>query len=139
MKFLHLNFLPRSADLALLTLRLWYGLAMLMLHGRMKLAGFSSMTGTFPDPLGVGHTPSLVLVVMAEVIGSALLVFGLFTRVAALMLAIDLGVAFWIAHGHALTGSGNGELPFLFLGAFVALFFSGGGKFALDAAIGAKG
>ena len=138
MKFLHLNFLPRSTDTALLSLRLWHGGAMLLLHGWGKLINFSSMAPNFGDPIGIGKTPSLALAVVAEVLCAAFLVAGLFTRVAALVAAINMGVAFWIAHGGKLSGAGNGEMAFLFLGVYVALFIAGAGRFSLDAKLGAK-
>ena len=56
MKFLHFNFLPRSADVALLLLRVWFGLSLLWLHGWGKLMNFSAMTEKFSDPLGIGKT-----------------------------------------------------------------------------------
>ncbi len=138
MKFLHLNFLPRSPDGALLVLRVWLGSAMLALHGWGKLTGFSAMAGKFPDPFGIGSTPSLALAVFGEVVCAALLVAGLFTRFAALGVAITMAVAFWFAHGGKLMGQGNGEMAFLYLGGFVALLIAGGGKFSVDAKIGAK-
>ena len=138
MKFLHLNFFPRSADAALLALRLWYGLSLLLLHGWEKLASFSSMAPKFPDPLHLGHTPSLALAVFGEAVCSTLLVLGLFTRVAALGAGITMGVAFWIVNAHSLTPGGWGEISFLYLGAQVALFLAGAGKFSVDANIGAK-
>jgi putative oxidoreductase len=73
------------------------------------------------------------------VVCAGLLVLGLFTRVAALGSAITMGTAFWFAHGTKLTGAGNGELAFVYLGVYVALFIAGGGKFSLDAKMGAKG
>ena len=99
---------------------------------------FSSMSGQFGDPFGVGRTPSLVLAIIGEVVCSSLLVLGLFTRVAALGAAITRGTAFWLVHGGKLMGDGNGELAFLYLGGVVALFLAGGGKFSLDAKMGAK-
>jgi putative oxidoreductase len=138
MKFLHLNFLPRSADLALLLLRVWFGGAMLLLHGWGKLNGFSAMASKFPDPFGIGSTPSLALATFAELVCAAFLVLGLFTRAAAFILAFNMAVAFAFAHHGKLTGDGNGELPFLYLGAFVTLFLVGAGKFSVDANIGAK-
>jgi putative oxidoreductase len=138
MKFLHLNFLPRSTDFALLLIRLWYGAAMVLLHGWGKLVNFSSMAEKFGDPIGVGKTASLVLAIIGEAVCPVLIVLGLFTRVSALVSAITMFVAFWIVHGHKLSGPGNGELAFLFLGAFVTLFFAGAGKFSVDAKIGAK-
>jgi putative oxidoreductase len=139
MKFLHLNFLPRSNDTALLVLRIWFGGSLLFLHGWGKLVGFSSMSSQFLDPFGIGKTPSLALAVAGELVCSALLMLGLFTRVAALGAGLTMLTAFWFAHGHRLTGTGNGEMAFLYLGAFVALFIAGAGKFSLDAKMGAKG
>ena len=139
MKFLHLNFLPRSADLALLTLRLWHGAMLLLLHGWGKAMGFSSLAEKFADPFGIGKTPSLVLAIFGEVVCTVLLVLGLYTRVAALGAGATMATAFWFAHGGRLTGQGNGELAFLFLGVFLALFFAGAGRYSLDAKLGAKG
>ena len=129
-------FIP-SADsdltsLALLVLRLWFGLTMLFNHGIGKLAHFSEVVQTFPDPLGLGQEASLVLVVMAEVLGSLFLVFGLMTRLAALVLVIDLFVAFLMVHKTAMTGQGSGELAFLYLAGFITLLIAGGGLFSLD-------
>ncbi len=138
MKFLHLNFLPRSSDAALLTLRLWHGTSMLMLHGWGKLMNFSAMSDTFADPLGVGKTTSLLLAIFGEVVCSVLLMLGLYTRAAALVSALTMATAFWLAHGGKLKGTGNGELAFIFLGVFVALFIAGAGRFSLDAKLGAK-
>lgn len=140
MKFLHFNFLPRSADAAAFVLRLWFGGAMLWLHGWFKVTNFSSLTSKFVDPFGIGQTATLALVVFAEVGCAGLLVLGLFTRAAALVLAFTMAMAFYVGHGAKLTGMGNdGEMAFLFLGAFVALFLAGGGRFSLDAKMGAKG
>ena len=139
MKFLHLNFLPRSADLALLILRLWHGAMLLLLHGWGKATGFSSLAEKFADPFGIGKTPSLVLAIFGEVVCTVLLVLGLYTRVAALGAGATMATAFWFAHGGRLTGQGNGELAFLFLGVFLALFFAGAGRYSLDAKLGAKG
>lgn len=138
MKLLHFNFLPRSSDGALLLLRIWFGAALLLLHGWGKLANFSSYAAKFADPLGIGPTPSLVLAIVGEVVCAALLILGLWTRLAALGAGITMAVAFWFAHGGKLTGPGNGEMAFLFLGAFVALFAAGAGRFSLDAKLGAK-
>jgi putative oxidoreductase len=139
MKFLHLNFLPRSADTALLLLRVWHGTALLLLHGWGKLTDFSSMSQQFVDPFGIGKAPSLVLAIVGEVVCSTLLVVGLFTRVAALGAATTMGVAFWFVHKGMLSGPQSGEMAFLFLGVYLALFIAGAGRYSIDAKIGAKG
>jgi len=132
MKILQLSFIPQSSDFALLTLRLWLGFSMLVLHGWGKFMGFSTMAGQFPDPIGIGSTASLALVVFAELFCSALIAFGFLTRFAALALAITMAVAFFKQHGGMLSGEGSGELAFIYLAGYVALFFSGPGKFAFE-------
>ena len=49
-----------------------------------------------------------------------------------------MATAFFYAHGARLSGQGNGELPFMFLGAFVALLLAGGGRYSIDARTGAR-
>lgn len=138
MKFLHLNFIPRSVDVALLVMRVWFGGSMLLLHGWGKLANFSSMAEKFGDPLGIGVKASLVGAIFGEAVCATLLVLGLFTRVAALVAAFTMFVAFWLVHQRALSGASSGELAFLYLAAFVTLFISGAGKYSIDAKLGAK-
>jgi putative oxidoreductase len=132
-KLLQLNFLPSSADLGLLVLRLWLGLSLLILHGWAKLTGFSGMAGKFPDPLGVGSTASLGLAVFAEVVCAALLALGLFTRFAAVGLIITMAVAFFAVHkGSLRPGPGSGEMAYIYLAGFVTLFLAGAGRFSFD-------
>lgn len=138
MKFLQLNFIPGSTDLGLLILRLWVGLSMAVLHGWGKLTNFSAYAGKFADPFGIGPSASLALVVFAEVICAAFIALGLFTRFSALVLGFTMAVAFKLGHGMKLSGEGNGEVAFLFLGACVALLVAGAGKFSVDAKMGAK-
>ena len=94
-------------SLGLLVLRLWLGLAMFFNHGLDKLANFSEHSAKFPDPLGIGHAPSLALVTFAETAGALLLAFGLLTRFAAVTLVIDLGVAFVMVHKNCVERAGE--------------------------------
>lgn len=116
-------------SMALLVARLWFGLAMLFNHGLDKFAHFKDLVGTFPDPLGLGQEASLVLVILAEVLGSLLLTVGLFTRIAAAVLVIDMFVAFLMVHKTAMS---VGELAFLYLAGYVMFVIAGGGLFSLD-------
>lgn len=138
LKLLQLRFLPTSVNLALLVLRIWFAVPLLTLHGWSKFTGFAERSQRFADPFGIGSPASLALVVFAEVFCAALLVLGLCTRLAALACAVTMATAFFHAHGARLSGQGNGELPFMFLGAFVALLLAGGGRFSLDARMGAR-
>ena len=131
---LRLDFVPASTDVGLLVLRLWLGLSLLLLHGWTKLSTFHQMAGKFPDPLKIGHQNSLILAIVGEVVCPILIVLGLFTRFGALGSAINMSVAFFLVHNHSLKmGPGSGELAYVYLAGFVALFLAGPGKFSLDA------
>ncbi len=137
LKILKLSFLPKSPDYGLLILRVALGFSMLMLHGRAKLLDFSAMATKFPALFGLPANVNLGLAVFAEVVCSALLIAGLFTRFAALILAITMGVAFFFVHKSALvdvaaTGAKSGELAMVYLVAYVTLLFTGAGKFSVD-------
>lgn len=136
MKFLQLDFIPRSADFGLLILRVWLGLSMLLLHGMMKIQNFEAIAPKFLDPFGIGGKASLGLAIFAEAVCSVLLVAGLFTRLGALMLAITMGVAFALAHKAGLSREAGGELAFIYLAGYVTLFVTGAGKFSADAKLG---
>jgi putative oxidoreductase len=122
-------------NLALLVLRLWLGLTMLLHHGMDKVYNFNMYTTKFPDPIGIGVKPGLILVTFAETAGAALLVLGFLTRFGALTLIIDLAVAFFLVH-KSLQG---GELAFIYLAGFVALLIAGPGKFSVDKVLFGKG
>lgn len=136
LRFFQFNFIPRSADFALFALRVWLGVSLLVLHGWDKLTGFGEGAAKFPDPLGVGSTTSAGLAVFAEVVCAALLALGLLTRFAALVLVILMTVAFFMVHGSKLSGPGSGELAFIYLAGFLAVFLAGPGKWSVDAKAG---
>jgi putative oxidoreductase len=131
-KFLSLGFLPASSALALLVLRVWLGLTMVIMHGWPKITGFSAMAGGFFDPLGIGSRLSLGLSTLAELVCATLVVIGFATRLAALILIVNLGVAFTLVHKLALSGPMSGEVAFVYLAGFVAIFLAGPGLCAVD-------
>jgi putative oxidoreductase len=124
-----------AANLGLLVLRLWIGFAMLLNHGAGKLMSFSDTAPHFPDPLGIGHPASLALAVFAEFFVSLFMILGLVTRWSALVLAIDMSVAFIGVHKGALNGHGSGELAFMYLMGYVTLLLAGPGRFSADQAL----
>ncbi len=119
-------------DFALFVLRVWFGLLLFVKHGLDKAMNFNRMSAHFADPFHIGPTPSLLLVLLAEVVCALLVVLGLWTRVAAAVIVINLSVAFAFAHHFQLFGQRNGELAFAFLGAFLTLCIAGGGRWSLD-------
>lgn len=130
--FLQLKFIPLNPSLALLLLRLWLGGSMLVLHGWPKLQKLVKGDLGFGDPLGIGAAPTLMLAVICEVLASAFLIAGFLTRFSALMLAGTMAVAWGVSHGMKLSGPGNGELAFIYLGGYLALLFAGAGKYSVE-------
>lgn len=82
-----------SMDFGVLLLRLGVG-AMMLVHGIPKLGMLiSGNWAAFQDPLGIGNFLSLLLCVGAEFGCSILIFLGLFTRLASLLLIINMCVA----------------------------------------------
>lgn len=134
-RFLQLGFLPRSYDAGLLVLRLWFGLMLFFNHGLLKLTHFSQMSRHMPDPLHIGSEATLILALLAEVVCALLVVIGLATRLAALYIAIELGIAFMLVHHLKLSGPGSGELAYLYIGAFLVLLIAGPGRHSVDRSV----
>jgi putative oxidoreductase len=65
-----------------------------------------------------------------ELIAGIFLLLGLFTRVAAIILAFTLGyIAFFVGHGKVWY---EDQHPFLFVLLFIVIFFTGAGRYSLD-------
>lgn len=122
-------------NLGLLVLRLWFGLTMCLHHGLEKINSWNQMAPMWLDPFHIGHQASFALTVFAEAVCSLLLALGLVTRFAAMVLVINMIVAFTMVHKESLKA---GELAYVYLGVFVALLLAGGGKFSLDKALFGK-
>lgn len=116
-------------------LRIMAGL-LFMQHGTQKLLGF--------PPSEHGLTPLLSLMGVGgvlELVGGALIVLGLFTRVAAFVLSGEMAVAYFMFHWAAAAGKPGGFFPainggdaaVLFCFVFLYLVFAGPGPWSLDA------
>ena len=118
-------------SLGLLAMRIAVGVMMIAGHGWGKLAGFAERSAGFPDPLGVGSPVSLGLAVFAEVLCSAAIILGFATRIAAIPLAVTMGVAAFMFHD--ADPWAKKELAVLYLVVYVALILTGPGRFSVDA------
>ena len=119
------------ADAGLLLVRIFVG-AFMIYHGWEvflpdKMNGYNQwlMDLKFPAPrfmayLGKG----------SELVGGILFLLGLFTRFAAIVLAITMGIiSFAMGHGRIFT---DDQHPFLFVLLAAVFFFTGPGKWSLD-------
>jgi putative oxidoreductase len=132
MNLLRIELPPRFLDIGLLILRLAFGFAMIYGHGFGKLTRLmGSEEIRFADPFGLGPVASLAMAVFAEVFCSLLVMAGLFTRLALIPLMITMITAFFTAHLN--DPFAQQEKVILFGFAFLALFFTGPGRYSLDA------
>jgi putative oxidoreductase len=125
-------------SLGLLALRLAIGVMMIH-HGQDKLADPQSFATNYVAAL---HLPFPLLMAYAagyaEILGSWLLIFGLFTPLGALALSGTMAVA---GYHHILTSGLNIyvlELVVLYLGGSAAVLLVGPGRFSFDAGIAAE-
>jgi len=134
LRLANLDFLPTNTSAALLILRIWVGASMFFFHGMGKLSKFSELSASFHDPFGVGHTMSLVMALCGELLGSVLLVLGLFTRLGATLGVITMATAFFTVHSAKLPpAEGHGEMAFIYLAIYATLVVAGAGRYSLDA------
>ena len=119
---------PVSPDLGFLMMRL--AAAFMLFHGTPKLLGFTERMEKFPDPIGIGTVPSLVLCVFAEFFCTVFIVLGLFTRVMLIPLLINMTVVIFIVH--AADPLAEKEMAFMYLFLYLGLFFTGPGKYSVD-------
>ena len=128
-----------SANLGKLLLRLTLGV-LILLHGIAKIAsGPAMIMGTVAKS---GLPPALgYLVYVGEILAPVLLIAGVWARVAALVVAINMVVAVLLVHAGQLgdltrTGGWALELQGFYFFTAVAIMLLGAGKFSVGGAGG---
>jgi putative oxidoreductase len=128
-----------SQDLGKLVLRLTVGILML-LHGIAKIrygvGGIAEMIRAGGGPGGLAY-----LVYVGEVFAPLLVVFGLWTRPAALVMVVNMIIAIGLAHAGDLlalnkTGGWAIELQAFYLFGALAIALLGAGRLSLGGAHG---
>ncbi|MFN8678853.1 MAG: DoxX family protein [Thermomicrobiales bacterium] len=135
---MHRSGVNLTAPWGIALLRVVTGIIFLM-HGQQKLFefGIGGVTGMMTG-LGV-PAPGLmaIVVTLVELVGGLALILGAFTRIAAVLVAIDVLVAFFLVHlpnGFFAT-TGGVELVLLLATAGVTLLLTGPGALALDSVL----
>lgn len=136
--------LSRLPALAPLIVRLTVGTIMAA-HGWQKLVGGPGNFGQFLGQLGV-PLPGLMayVVTLVELLGGVLLILGLLSRLAALLLTINLTVAILLVKVNvgliAPPEAGAGaELDLALIAGFLTVLLLGPGKLSLDRMLGLDG
>lgn len=122
-------------DVVLLAVRLLLG-SVLVAHGWQKLDDFGHQgtTSGFTQ-MGVPNADiAATFAIVAELGAGALLLAGLLTPIAALLVVADMAGAFWYAHRgtEVFVGEGGWELVAVIAAGALALFAFGAGRISLD-------
>jgi putative oxidoreductase len=133
-KLLSTAYSDGAFNFALLVQRVATGLLLLIGHGLPKISGFHELAGSFYDPFRIGHRLSLILVILAELFCSMFIILGLFTRIAALIIVINLSVAVFVYH-HGMPLK-NVELGAIFLTSVFTILILGPGRVSVDGMMG---
>ena len=103
--------------------------ALMLSHGIPKFQKLISGDFQFPDPIGIGSTPSLFLTVIAEFLCPILIIIGFKTRWAAVPVVITMFVAAFVVHG--ADPLAKKELGLLYAVIFIVVFILGPGKYSI--------
>lgn len=124
---------PSRVDAGLLILRVGIGITLFLRHGIPKILGFSQMAAHFPDPIHIGSHASLLYAILSDAICSILIILGLFTRIAALIVFVNVFTVWVLLQHFAFFGKAlNGEMVVLFVVSSLAILVAGAGRFSID-------
>lgn len=131
--------LPAAAqDAALLVARVLVGVV-LVAHGWQKLDEYtlSGTAASFADMGVPAARAAATFAAFVEVGGGVLLILGLLTPVAALLVVLDMLGAWYFAHrdGGLFVAEGGGELVMVIGAVALAIGAIGAGRFSLDGAV----
>ncbi|MEO8932707.1 MAG: DoxX family protein [Xanthomarina sp.] len=115
-------------DLARLIARIGFG-ALMLTHGIPKISMLSNPS-EFVDPLGIGGTLSLILVLIGEFIAPILVIIGFKTKLSTIPVIITMLVAAFVYHLNDPFAAK--EKALLYMVGFVIIFLVGPGKYAID-------
>ena len=141
MRVFGLSLPAQLSEVALLVVRVIVGI-IIAANGWQKLAVFGPANfgqalarSGVPLPIFMGY-----VVTFTEFIGGILLIVGLLSRLAALLLTIDLVVAILLVNIHvgflSSTGGIGVELPLALIAGFLTILLAGPGRVSLDHLVG---
>ena len=132
MKILSTRINNNAFNTGMLVLRLGFGI-LLLHHGYQKITHFQDVQAHMMSFMGLSPAITTSLVIFAEVFCAAMVILGLFTRIAAFIVVFNFSVAFFMAHNHDAFGAG--EMPMLYLLGYLAILICGPGRVSVDSMI----
>ena len=129
-KLIAIGYSTAAFHLAALILRLGFGVLMIPTYGYGKWINYEAKKADFYDLFGLGGALSMGLAIFAELFCSALLILGLFTRLATIPLIATMLVVISI---HDWNLFDKHELAPAFLTGYLAILLLGPGRYSIDA------
>lgn len=123
-----------------LFLRLFVGV-MFMQFGIRHWANYDHLSSQFPAVLGMESATCLTLMILTEIICSAMIIVGFWTRISTIPPIISMIIAeYYIVCDllpesvtmYGLDSTDPGYLPIMFLGIYFFIWLTGPGKISLD-------
>jgi putative oxidoreductase len=124
-----MSFLDKYSPQLLSVLRIVVGLLFLE-HGCVKILHFPTSMAVPPD-----HAAIIMAAGYIELIGGALIVLGLFSRIAAFIAAGEMAIAYWMVHfpmGGPFPSVNKGGEAILFCFVFLYIAAAGPGPWAIN-------
>lgn len=144
-KFFIIGAYRSYGNLARFFMRMFAGI-LFMQFGIRQMANYDFFSEIFPSMLGMGSEMTLVVMIVIELLFSALVIFGFITRIAAVPPMISMVAAeYYLLDGNIIdlsaqqvTQSGvfasmqMGYVPIMFVGMFFFIVLAGPGKISVD-------
>jgi putative oxidoreductase len=105
-------------------------------HGLKKIGIGVPVAEVIPNPLGFPDSLNSFIAITANVYLPVLIIFGLFTRLAALPALAVTATGYFIMHGH--DSLAERDIPFMFSISLLMIILLGGGKYSLDGYLSKK-
>ncbi len=118
-----------TKSLVLLLARVIFGFLFLS-HGIAKLHAYANAPELFLDPIGLGSTLSLWLVLFAEILCTTGFILGALFRLCLIPMIFTMCIALFVIH--ASDPLGVKELSMMYLAIFALLYITGPGRYSID-------
>lgn len=115
----------KVTSLGLLVSRIPFCFALFHYHGLEKVTGYGTMVEHFRNPLGFGTHFTLAFALLADSICSLLILFGIITRPAAVIVFVNVLVAMVFVHPWE-------QRILLYIGFYALIALAGAGRYSLD-------
>ena len=121
----------KRSDAAILFLRLFIG-GVMLLHIIGKLQDYDNLLLSYHHILGLDASTSFAVITILECVFAAMIMLGVATRFASAMMLIVVVMSIAEALLAEMPDIATAKLNFVYMGIYIALLISGGGKYAFN-------